>query len=48
MSARGLISAYVDAKGTRTVPNITTAAWILRRDGRFKWTDNKRAVYSVA
>lgn len=48
MSAHALIQAFVDEKGTMYVPNITSAAWILRRDGRFSWTDEKRAVYYVA
>ena len=48
MSAQGLIQAFVDEKGTMFVPNITSAAWILRRDGRFKWTDEKCAIYFVA
>jgi hypothetical protein len=47
MTAKGLIQSYVESKGTRYVPNITNAAWILRRDGRFNWSETKRAVYTA-
>jgi hypothetical protein len=47
MTANGLIRSYVDSRGTRYVPNITVAAWILRRDGRFRYTGTKSAVYSA-
>jgi len=48
LSAQALVGAFVEAKGTVFAPNFTSAAIILRRDGRFRWTDEKRAVYTVA